>query len=161
MRSVFHGLLKIAILAGSALPLASATGYAGDCPSGKTGVDLTKPGATEPAGLTDVVIASIDLSGMGPALKDYKMRVRKLTVEPGGVVPWHSHGTRPANIYIISGSITEYRSTCGVPIEHPAGDVTEEFGAALSHWWKNNTSQTTVLISADLLAPGMNPKESM
>jgi hypothetical protein len=67
---------------------------------------------------------------------------------------------RPANIYVISGSITEYRSTCSVPIEHKAGDVTAEFGA-LSHWWKNNTKRPTVLISADMLPADMDPKESM
>jgi quercetin dioxygenase-like cupin family protein len=160
MRTFFPRLLKVAMLASSALALVATNVHAGSCPTDKVGVDVTKPGATEPTGLTDVVIASIDLSGMGTAFKGYKMRMRKLTIEPGGVVPWHSHGARPANIYIISGSITEYRSTCAVPIEHPAGDVTEELGA-LSHWWKNNTNQTTVLISADLLAPGMKPEESM
>ena len=61
---------------------------------------------------------------------------------------------------IISGSITEYRSSCAVPIEHGAGDVTAEFGP-LAHWWKNNTKHPTVLISADLLPPDMSPDESM
>jgi quercetin dioxygenase-like cupin family protein len=72
------------------------------------------------------------------------MRLRKLVVQPGGIVPWHSHEKRPANIYIISGSITEYRSTCAVPIEHGAGDVPSEFGP-LAHWWKNNAKKPTVL----------------
>ena len=75
-------------------------------------------------------------------------------------MPWHSHATRAANIYVISGSITEYRSTCAVPIEHSAGDVTAEFGP-IAHWWKNNTKHPTVLISADLLSPDTNPDESM
>ena len=58
------------------------------------------------------------------------LRLRKLVVQPGGVVPWHEHAARPANILVAEGSITEYRSTCKVPIEHKAGDVTAEFGAA-------------------------------
>ena len=159
MRTMFQRLLKIAILASPALVLVSANALAADCPADKVGT-VTKPGATAPSGLTDEVIASIDLSPIGRGFAGYKMRMRKLTIKPGGVVPWHSHGARPANIYIISGSITEYRSTCAVPIEHKAGDVTEEFGA-LSHWWKNNTRQTVVLISADVLAPDMKPSESM
>ena len=88
------------------------------------------------------------------------MRMRKLTISPGGIVPWHSHETRPANIYIISGSITEYRSSCSVPIEHKAGDVTAEFGP-LAHWWKNNTDKPTVLISADILPADMPAESSM
>ena len=160
MRTMFQRWLKIAILASSALTLDSAYVLAADRPADKVGTDVTKPGATAPSGLSDEVIASIDLSPMGRGFAGYKMRMRKLTIKPGGIVPWHSHSARPANIYIISGSITEYRSTCAVPIEHKAGDVTEEFGA-LSHWWKNNTKQTVVLISADVLAPDIKPEETM
>jgi quercetin dioxygenase-like cupin family protein len=141
------------------LPL-SVAADAADCPSGKTGADVTKPGPTKPEGVTDTIIASIDLSPLGSGLSGRKMRMRKLVVQPGGIVPWHSHETRPANIYIVSGSITEYRSTCAVPIEHGTGDVTAEFGS-LAHWWKNNTKQPAVLISADILPPDMNPDESM
>ena len=39
---------------------------------------------------------------------------RKLTIEPGGVVPWHSHGDRPAIIYIAEGEIVEYASNCAL-----------------------------------------------
>jgi quercetin dioxygenase-like cupin family protein len=145
-------------LAGLALLPTSFSAFAADCPAGKVGTDVTKPGPTTPTGVTDTVISSIDLSSMG--FPGRKMRMRKLTIEPGGIVPWHSHETRPANIYVISGSITEYRSTCAVPIEHSAGDVTAEFGP-LAHWWKNNTKRPTVLISADILPPDMKPDESM
>jgi quercetin dioxygenase-like cupin family protein len=133
---------------------------AADCPADKVGTDATKPGPTKPTGVTDTVISSIDLSRAGNGLSGRKMRMRKLVVQPGGIVPWHSHEARPANIYIVSGSITEYRSTCAVPIEHGAGDVTAEFGS-LSHWWKNNGKEQAVLISADILPPDMNPDESM
>ena len=58
------------------------------------------------------------------------LRMRKLVVQPGGIVPWHEHAARPANILVVEGSITEYRSNCKVPIEHKAGDVVAEFGDA-------------------------------
>ena len=82
-------------------------------------------------------------------------RFRKLVVQPGGIVPWHEHSARPANILVAEGSITEYRSTCKVPIEHTAGDVTAEFGA-LAHWWQNNGKVPAVLYSADILPPAMD-----
>ncbi|MGP0092257.1 MAG: cupin domain-containing protein [Xanthobacteraceae bacterium] len=148
------------MLAACALPLMLTAASASDCPADKVGADGMKPGPMKPSGLTDTVIASIDLTPRGTGFNGYKMRIRKLVVEPGGIVPWHSHEARPANIYIISGAITEYRSTCSVPIKHKAGDVTSEFGA-LAHWWRNNTRRRTVLISADLLAPEMKPEESM
>jgi quercetin dioxygenase-like cupin family protein len=152
--------LRLSILVACALPLMFSTASAGDCPADKVGADGMRPGPMTPSKLTDTVIASIDLAPRGSAFNGYKMRIRKLVVEPGGIVPWHSHEERAANIYIISGAITEYRSTCSVPIKHRAGDVTSEFGA-LAHWWKNNTRRRTVLISADLLPPGMKPAESM
>ena len=160
MQTMLQRTTVAAALAGLALLPVSAGAYAADCPAGKMGTDVTKPGPTKPSGVTDTIIASIDLSPMGGGLAGRKMRMRKLVVEPGGIVPWHSHEMRPANIYIISGSITEYRSSCAVPIEHGAGDVTAEFGP-LAHWWKNNTKHPTVLISADLLPPDMSPDESM
>jgi len=43
----------------------AAAASAGECPAGKTGMDLTKPGPMTPAGVTDTVISSIDLSRRG------------------------------------------------------------------------------------------------
>ena len=37
------------------------------------------------------------------------MRVRQLEIQPGGIVPWHSHADRPALIYVVSGEIVEIR----------------------------------------------------
>src|SRR5260370_1423404 len=102
MRMMFQQSLTIAILSSSALLLVSANVWAGDCPPDKVGADVTKPGATAPSGLTDEVIASIDLSPMGRGFTGYRMRMRKLTIKPGGVVPWHSHGARPSDTYITS-----------------------------------------------------------
>ena len=139
-------------------PLTGA--YAGECPQGQIAANAMAPGATMPQGVTDEVISSIDLSSKGADWKGSMLRMRKLVVEPGGVVPWHSHEMRPANILIAEGSITEYRSTCKVPIEHKAGDVTAEFGA-LSHWWKNNGTSPAVLYSADILTSVSQEHESM
>lgn len=144
----------------AAAMLASTGAMAADCPPDKVGTDVMQPGPSGPVGVTDTVIASIDLAPLGNGFDGRKMRMRKLVIQPGGIVPWHSHAARPANIYIISGSITEYRSTCSAPIEHGPGDVTAEFGQ-LSHWWKNNTKKKTVLISSDILPPEMKPDESM
>ena len=126
---------------------ASSPAFAGDCPAGNTGVNVMKPGPMQPSGVTDTVIATIDLADYGTPGK--MLRMRRLVMQPGGIVPWHSHKERPANIYILSGNVTEYRSTCAVPIVHPAGDVTAESGD-LSHWWKNTGSREAVILSADV-----------
>jgi quercetin dioxygenase-like cupin family protein len=111
---------------------------------------------TEPKGVTDTVIGSIDLAREPVGITGRQFRLRRLEVAPGGVVPWHSHGNRPAIIHIISGEITEYSSDCRVPITHRAGDSVPERHTA-SHWWTNRGSMPAVLLSADLLPAGEDP----
>jgi quercetin dioxygenase-like cupin family protein len=152
--------LSIAAMVAGTTAILSTAALAGECPADKVGVDVTKAGATEPMGVTDEVIASIDLSAKGQQFADTMFRMRRLVVQPGGVVPWHSHMERPANIYIIDGSITEYNSNCAVPIEYAAGDVVAEFGD-YSHWWKNNGSKPAVLISADIVEVKSDDQQTM
>jgi quercetin dioxygenase-like cupin family protein len=133
-----------------ALLLGAGTAFAGECPADQVGIDVTKPGATANAGATDNVLAAIDLGEQATMLPDHMFRLRKLEIQPGGEVAWHSHGERPAIIYIVSGEMTEYRSTCAVPIVHKAGDVAPETKGT-SHWWRNTGQETAVLLSADIL----------
>jgi quercetin dioxygenase-like cupin family protein len=144
----------------AAATFVATSAFAGDCPADKVGVDVTKPGPMEPSGVTDNVLGSIQLSETAVAVADRTFRLRRLVIEPGGIVPWHSHGDRPAIIYVVSGSVTEYRSTCAVPIEHKAGDATPEMRNA-SHWWKNNGNEPAVVLSADLLHDPMDDQSSM
>lgn len=156
-KTILRAAAAAALLATTSL-IGAGAAFAGECPAGKVGVDVTKPGPMAPVGVTDNVIASIDLKAYG--FEGRSLRMRRLVVQPGGIVPWHSHGERPANILVVKGAITEYRSTCAIPILHKAGDVTAESGA-LSHWWKNNTKRPAVLISADILPPAMAANSTM
>lgn len=133
--------------------------FAGECPAGQAGVNALADAATMPARVTDDVIASIDL-GQGYNIPGRNLRMRRLVVEPGGVVPLHSHVERPANIYVVQGEITEYRSTCTVGVTHRAGEVVAEQGD-VSHWWRNNSRRRTVLISADIPPPAGNAQGGM
>jgi quercetin dioxygenase-like cupin family protein len=126
---------------------------AGTCPADKVGVDVTKPVDFKASGVTDTVIASIDVAKEPANIPGRLFRMRKLVIAPGGIVPWHSHHDRPAIIYMLSGEMVEYASNCAVPIVHPAGDVTPETSGT-AHWWKNLTKHTAVLLSADLLPVG-------
>jgi quercetin dioxygenase-like cupin family protein len=130
--------------------VAAPTANAGECPAGKSGVDVRKPDATSAKGVTDTVIGSIDLAQEPAKINGRLFRYRKLVVQPGGVVPWHTHADRPAIIYIVSGEIEEYASTCSVPIVHKPGDVSVETHVT-AHWWQNRGKQPVVLLSADLL----------
>ncbi|MGE0734013.1 MAG: cupin domain-containing protein [Alphaproteobacteria bacterium] len=146
---LWRGLSAAAILAGG-LALTATGASAGECPANMMRVDATKPVMTPAKDVTDKVLASIDLSKEKVALNGHQMRVRKLEIQPGGVVPWHSHGARPALIYIIQGEIYEYASNCAVPILHKTGDVARETHMT-SHWWKNTGKTAVVLLSFDIM----------
>jgi quercetin dioxygenase-like cupin family protein len=141
-------LVLAGVVLGSSLVASAA--IAGECPTDQKKPNATAPVDYKPVGVTDTVIAMIDVEKEPANIKDRKFRMRKLTIEPGGIVPWHSHGDRPAIIYIIDGEINEYASNCAVPIVHKAGDVVAET-SQVSHWWKNTGNKTVVLLSADLL----------
>ena len=129
----------------------AAPALAGGCPAGQARPDGSgeKMNATQAKDVTDKVLTAIDLAKEpDAAAKNRLLRLRKLEIKAGGVVPWHEHAHRPAIIYIIQGEIAEYASTCAVPIVHRAGELTAETGAT-SHWWKNIGTQTVVLLSAD------------
>lgn len=145
-----HRLVASALAAAAGLVLASASLQAGECPADKRGVNVREPGPMMPKGVTDTVLAMTDLAKEKVGLKDHQLRIRRLVIEPGGVVPWHSHADRPAMIYIVQGTVVEYASTCSGPIEHKAGEVAREINGT-DHWWKNLSGETVVLISADIL----------
>jgi len=158
-RTTLRGFSIAAALA--ATVATSAAAFAGECPADKVGVNVTPPGTTQSSGVTDTVLSAIDLAKTPAALQGYKMRIRRLVIQPGGIVGWHSHAERPSNIYIIEGSITEYRSSCSVPIEHKAGEVVAEVGDNLQHWWRNNTDKPCVLTSSDLFHEKMKDPHVM
>ena len=141
-----HGLPAAILVAGT---IFAGTATAGECPADKAAPGVRTSGEMKPKGVADTVLTSIDLSREKVNLKDRQLRIRRLVVQPGGVVPWHSHEDRPALIYVVSGTIQEYASSCSVPIEHKAGDVSVE-KSGVQHWWKNNGKNPVVLLSSDV-----------
>ena len=140
------------------LSVGAVPASAGQCPARKVVADGKgqKMRTAQAKGLSDRVLTRINLVNEPVMLKEHALRLRRLVIQPGGIVPWHSHTDRPAIIYIISGTITEYRSTCAVPIVHRAGESTAEVKGT-SHWWKNTGRRTVVLLSADLFHEKSDP----
>ena len=146
---LFGRIIAVAGLAiGSAAVATSA--LAGSCPADKMKVDAREPVKFAAVGVTDTTLGAIDLHKEPAKIKDRKLRFRKLTIEPNGIVPWHSHADRPALIYVAEGEIVEFASNCAAPIVHKAGDIRPETSGT-SHWWKNLGDKTVILYVGDLL----------
>lgn len=140
---------KLTVIAIAALAFAGAA-HAGECPADKLAANALQGAATAPVGVTDTELASIDLSKENVKLDQRRLRMRHMTIAPGGVVPLRSHEDRPALIMVNSGEIYEYSSKCSMPILHKAGDIAREF-LGTKHWWKNVGTAPVELTIADVV----------
>lgn len=130
--------------------LSTTAASAAECPAGQVGENFLANAPTMPVGVTDAELASIDLSMENVRLQERRLRMRHMTVAPGGIVPLHDHADRPALIMVTSGEIVEHNSTCKVPLVHKAGDVAREF-LGTKHWWKNQSGQPVMLTIGDVV----------
>jgi quercetin dioxygenase-like cupin family protein len=142
--------IVLAGLAAGSMLIGVSSAVAGGCPADKMKADVRQPATHAAKGVTDTVLAAIDLEKEPANIKERQLRFRKLTIEPGGVVPWHSHDDRPAIIYVAEGEIVEYASNCADPIVHKAGDIRPETHGT-SHWWQNLGNKTVILFVGDVL----------
>lgn len=146
----FVPVRRTAGLVAALLMMAIGSATAGECPAGKVGKNMLAGAATAPVGVTDTELAFVDLSKENVKLSERRLRLRSMTIAPGGVVPMHSHADRPALIMVVSGEIFEHSSKCSVPILHKAGDVAREF-LGTTHWWTNESGAPVQLTIGDIV----------
>ncbi len=147
---MFNSKIKFAAAAMAVAAFSATPALAGQCPAGQETANPLTDRATAPKAVTDDVLGAIDLGQeIGVAGRD--LRLRKLVVQPGGVVPFHSHDGRPALILTVSGEITEHRTSCAVPVVHKAGELSRETNE-VGHYWVNHGKVPAVLYSADVKA---------
>jgi quercetin dioxygenase-like cupin family protein len=138
------------LIAGAAALTLAGLAQAGECPADKQAANPLAGAPTAPVGVVDTELSSIDLAKENVKLDQRRLRLRHMTIAPGGIVPLHSHEDRPALIMVNSGEIYENSSKCAVPILHKAGEISREF-LGTRHWWKNSGSQAVDLTIADIV----------
>ncbi|MGH6720072.1 MAG: cupin, partial [Alphaproteobacteria bacterium] len=90
---------SLALVAGLTIAAFGAPAYAGECPADQAGSNPLADRMTTPSGVSDTVLGAIDLAAEPANIQDRQFRIRRLEIQPGGVVPFHSHEDRPALIY--------------------------------------------------------------
>ncbi|MEO0999729.1 MAG: cupin domain-containing protein [Pseudomonadota bacterium] len=114
--------------------------------------DFTGP--RQGRGISNETLGLIPLGQYIESHEDRTMRMRYWEVEPGGVVPLHSHANRPSMIYIMEGTIVEHRSDLDEPKVYGPGGVSIEAGPVL-HWWENTGDVTVKMIAFDVFQDQM------
>ena len=102
----------------------------------------------ETKGVTVKQLAAVDLGPEIEGMAGRQLRMRMVTIEPGGVIgPIHNHIDRPGIVYILQGTITDYRN--GVAKEYGPGVGWPE-DKNTTHWLENKGTITAVEISVDI-----------
>lgn len=103
-----------------------------------------EPAVPETKGVTVMLLATIDLGPEIEGMAGRQLRMRKVTIEPGGVFgPLHNHIDRPGT----EGTITDHRN--GVATDYGPGVGWPE-DRNTTHWLENRGSETAVEISVDI-----------
>ena len=102
----------------------------------------------ETKGVTVRQLAAVDLGPEIKGMEGRQLRMRMVTIEPGGVIgPVHNHIDRPGVVYILQGTITDHRN--GVAREYGPGLGWPE-DKNTTHWLDNRGTTTAVEISVDI-----------
>ncbi len=105
--------------------------------------------APETKGVKVEVLSTVDLGPEIEGMGGWQLRMRRVTIEPGGVFgPIHDHKGRPGTVFILHGTITDHRD-----------GGTKDYGPGLGwpedrntlHWLENRGLETAVEISFDLV----------
>jgi quercetin dioxygenase-like cupin family protein len=105
--------------------------------------------APETNGVTSEILATLDLGQEIEGLAGRQLRMRMVTIEPGGVFgPIHDHIDRPGMVYVLQGAITDHRD--GVATEYGPGVGWPE-DRNTTHWLENKGTVRAVEISVDIV----------
>src|SRR5512136_1405703 len=105
--------------------------------------------APETRGVTVKLLATVDLGPEIEGMAGRQLRMRMVTIEPGGVFgPIHDHKDRPGTVYILQGTITDHRD--GVATDYGPGVGWPE-DRNTTHWLENRGTIPAVEISADIV----------
>lgn len=107
------------------------------------------PSTTQGVSVSDPTF--IDLSGEIEQVAGHQLRLRIITIEPGGVAAVHSHKGRPAVAYILEGTLTEHVENAGVHERRPGESWSE--GKTVTHWSENKGDKPVRLVAVDVFKP--------
>lgn len=100
-------------------------------------------------GVAVELLATVDLGPEIEGLEGYELRMRRVTIEPGGVFgPVHDHRGRPGTVFVLQGTITDHRD--GASTEYGPGPGWPE-DRETTHWLENRGAVAAVEVSVDIV----------
>jgi len=100
-------------------------------------------------GVRTELLASVELGLEIEGMSGRELRMRRVTIEPGGVFgPIHDHRDRPGLVFVLEGTITDHRD--GVATDYGPGPGWPE-DRNTTHWLENRGTTPAVEISVDIV----------
>jgi len=107
--------------------------------------------SSPPQGKKGLKVESKQVIELGPEIEgmnNRQLRMRVLTIEPGGHIGKHSHAGRPTEAYVLSG-VDTITYTDGTQKVLKAGDTTSG-NKDTTHWHQNKGTEPVVLLVVDV-----------
>jgi len=100
-------------------------------------------------GVAVELLGVVDLGPEIDGMAGRQLRMRRVTIEPGGVFgPIHDHQDRPGIVFVLQGTITDHRD--GVATQYGPGVGWPEDRNTM-HWLENTGTVAAVEISVDIV----------
>lgn len=99
-------------------------------------------------GQSDEVLRSLDLTGELESGRGRPLRMRRITVQPGGALALHNHVDRPAVTYMLQGEMTYHYEGGRDVVVRPGEGFAE--GRSTTHWGENTGKVPAIWIAVDI-----------
>ena len=106
---------------------------------------------TKTVGQSEEPLRILDLTDELESTKGRPLRMRRITVQPGGVLALHNHVDRPAITYLLQGQMTYHQEGKPDLVANPGDGFAE--GRATTHWGENTGKVPAVWIAVDIPKP--------
>lgn len=146
--AVFAALLPVAALVVGGAPALSQQG-----PVVAPGHEQLAPVPGAPTAQVGVAVRRLGgqpLEHDFRALQGRELRLRALTIAPGGSITLHRHDQRPGVAYILEGQMTEWRGPGFTPRVIGPGEAVFEV-TGVSHWWRNQGTTPARALVVDIV----------
>jgi quercetin dioxygenase-like cupin family protein len=110
-------------------------------------VGQSKP-PTQNRGVGAVLLQQLDLTDEIDSVMGRPLRMRKITLPPGGVIGLHSHKDRPTVSYFLEGEVTYFQEGKPPSVVGVGQGFAE--GKATTHWAENRGRVPAVWIAVDI-----------
>lgn len=101
-------------------------------------------------GVTPEMLGELPLADEFTDIGNRKMRMRVITVAPGGIIGQHSHANRPSVEYVLSGTAIEVRGTQTNEMKAGSQMLADH---TVEHYWKNTGTDPLVILAVDIYEP--------